>query len=90
VSVPFADVEDDMTLYQLWNLKSGLYYKRGSTGGQWVPRDKAAIWTTMDGPLGAKGSVTRFNHYLKLRGREPIEVRIVEMDVDVIRVEFTS
>ena len=71
-----------MILYQLRNLKSGLYYKQGSTGGQWVPHDKAAIWTTMDGPLGAKGSVTRFNRYLKMRGREPIEVTIVEIEVN--------
>jgi hypothetical protein len=79
-----------MTLYQLWNLKSGLYYKRGSTGGQWVDREKAAIWTTMDGPLGAKGSVTRFNRYLKNHGRDPIEVRIVKLEIETLTLVFAQ
>jgi hypothetical protein len=70
-----------MILYQLRNLKSGLYYKRGVIGGEWVACDEAAIWTTME---EATGMAEVSGYYLATKDcPSDAEVEVVTIDTEV-------
>jgi len=57
------------------------YYRAGRGNGFcWVDAQNATVWTTRDGPSGAKGAITWENNNRVSRGLEPFEVEVVPLE----------
>ncbi len=50
-----------MNLYMIRDKGTDRWYKKGYGGGTWVPQELASIWTTPNGPGGAKANIDRYN-----------------------------
>ncbi len=51
-----------MTFYMLRKIGTDKWYKRGGCCGiDWTDQKHASVWTTLDGPRGCLGNITRKN-----------------------------
>ncbi len=48
-----------MIFYQVQDVGTGLFYKKGSFGGDWVEQQEADAWTNKQGPAGVKANLKR-------------------------------
>ncbi len=63
-----------MIFYMIRDKKTGEWYKRGSNNGSWwADQCKASVWTTLAGPRGVLGKLTRYANTVKALRLKAVE-----------------